>query len=375
MKLLITGGHLSPAVALIQHAKLRKDNVIFVGRDYSSHQAGSKSQEKNTVQQLGFEFVALPYTVKISRHQPIRSLIKLPLLAFLILKSVLIIKKHQPHAVISFGGYLAIPIAIASKLYRKPLITHEQTTAAGLANQYIAKIAHKIAVSYSSSLPYFPPSKTQLTGNLIRSEFYKPQAKPPHDFKHIQSHSILYITGGNQGSVAINQLIKPLIQKLLKSYTLIHQTGDSKAHQSYSQFTNFKQSFPPSLAQKYLIKKWFSAKEVAWILKHARLVISRSGANTVSEIMVSSTPSILIPLPHAQSQEQLKNAQLISTQKAGIILPQKDLTPPQLLTSINQITSHHSTYKQNALKLKSTQPQKAVDHFYTLITSLVNGPS
>ncbi|MDZ7586332.1 MAG: glycosyltransferase, partial [Patescibacteria group bacterium] len=162
-KIVLTGSHLTPALAL-----------------------------KTKLQRQGWQVIELKVgSPKFNRHQPIMSslsLIKLPFSLLLACKSL---AKIKPKLVVSFGGYDALPVCLAAKLFVLPLIIHEQTFAAGLTSRLTAIIADKVAISWQSSQPFFPRSKTILTGNPIRRELLNIKTKK------LKS---IYITGGHQGS-------------------------------------------------------------------------------------------------------------------------------------------------------------------------------
>jgi UDP-N-acetylglucosamine--N-acetylmuramyl-(pentapeptide) pyrophosphoryl-undecaprenol N-acetylglucosamine transferase len=369
MKFLITGGHLSPALAFIDYLLEKGDSAVFLGRDYSSSTYGVKSLESQAMSRLNIPFIALP-EFKLNRHQPLKTVATSPRLIKSILLCRQTITTHQPQSLISFGGYLSIPAAIASRWYRLPIFIHEQTTTIGLANQVVSKFAAATALSYHSSLPFFKNSPAQVIGNLIRPQFFTPQPQPPWWPKSNQP--VIYITGGNQGSTSINQTIMSLYSELTKHFVLIHQTGDSAINQSYLQCIQAQDQLSSNSQSHLFIRKHFSASEVAYILHHAHLVISRAGANTISEISAASIPSILIPLPGTHHNEQFKNAQMLASLDTAIIIHQAELNPPYLLKQIKQLHQQHHQFSTAAKKLtKQINPHAAKD-FYQLVQASLN---
>src|SRR5581483_2708185 len=156
-------------------------------------------------------------------------------------------------AVIGFGGYLQIPVCLAAFLRHIPVIIHEQTLKAGLANKIVAKFASKICISWEESLPYFPRTKTILTGNPLRQEFFtslRHQKEKPEYPLAGESHKslpTLYITGGSAGAHAINLLVEETLEKLLEKFLITHQTGDAKQYNDFARLEKKKDSLPASL--------------------------------------------------------------------------------------------------------------------------------
>ncbi len=361
MKILISGGHLTPALALIDYLEeVRPDiTIIFAGREKMQHESDQPAHEKRLVS-LHKNVVFEPFdsgkwgvgSIFYKLNQLYLTLVSLP-------KAVRLISKHKPKLFISFGGYLALPLAVAAKLLGVPIVTHEQTRAAGIANQLIAKIADKVAISYPDSLPYFPSKKTLVTGNLIRSLETKPKVKPRW-FRLKSQKPILYVTGGSQGSEIINTTISQILPLLLKDWIIIHQCGPKSKTRNYlKELTALKQTLPLKLQSHYLVREWLDESELAWVYHTASLVVGRAGANTVAELKLYSLPAIFIPLELAHHDEQTKNALSLVRAQAASIIPQSELTPERLATEIKvakaQLSKLKAAYKKLAPEKNGTE--------------------
>jgi UDP-N-acetylglucosamine--N-acetylmuramyl-(pentapeptide) pyrophosphoryl-undecaprenol N-acetylglucosamine transferase len=361
MKWVVTGGHLSPAIAFLQQAKSQGDSVLFIGRG-NLESTKLKLREKELVTAMGFEYTTIPL-IKYDRFNKWKLIIQLPKLVHSLYLAKTKLNQFNPDAVVAFGSYVAIPVAFAAALSRLPVITHEQTVKAGLANRLIALVATKIALSFESSQAYFPQTKTVLTGPLIQEEFFLSQPEP--EWNPSAPRPLIYLTGGSQGSLILNQALLPLVKQLAHSFTLIHQTGQKDRADAKKVY----QSLTEAEKDHYLAKPKFPPAEVAWIFKHAAVVIARAGANTVSELMVSGTPAIFIPLKGAQQDEQRHNARLMASKGAALIINQDELTPKTLLAAINQLLVNQS-YRQSAAQL-AKRHSHAVDLFYAETRKLV----
>lgn len=386
MKLLIVaggGGHFVAALAVIQ--QLPKDwDILVVGRKYAFEGDEALSLEYQTCEKLGIPFQTIT-TGRLQRKlskQTLSSLTKIPG-GFMAARTML--SQFQPEIILSFGGYVSFPVVAAAVLQRIPIVLHEQTHHAGLANKFAAKFATKICISWPDSTTLFPPEKTILTGNPLRKEFLAAQSlKPPHPAhavikKVLQnlpkgtlavSHKktpVIYITGGSAGAHGINVLIEGCIEKLLQRYKVIHQTGDSQEYKDYDRLTQLREALPDALRKRYELHKFIETDKVADILYEADLVISRSGINTVTELLYLGKPTLFIPLPYGQHNEQLVNASFVKNVGLAEVVNQNTIDPIFLQTRIETMIQNLSTYKTHSEKAKSLVKKDAAENIIAVV--------
>ncbi len=316
MKVVITGSHFSPAYAVIKKSDWE---VVVVGRKYALHNSKKPSYEYKICEENKIPFQAIKVP-RFSRVSPFRSILS----SFSLMKSIKvarkILRKTNPDVVISFGGYIALPVVIAAYIMKKPVIIHEQTLGAGFSNKISARFAKRVLISFSFSRKHFPKKKTYLTGNPIREEILNKEAIKPV----IKTEKkIIYVTGGSTGSMAINDLLGKIIPSL-SEYFIIHQHGISDKN-TFQHLSN------------YLAKPYFSPTEVAWIMQNASLIISRSGINTVTEALYLGTPAIFIPLPYGQKNEQLKNARYAEKHGRAKYFIQEKVTGREMISAIRDM--------------------------------------
>ena len=331
--IMITGGHVTPALAVIDEilSEQLPWDIVFVGRNKAFEGGSYFIQEQNAVEQKGIRFIPIA-TGRIQRAftvHTITSLIKIP---YGIIQAIFIIRKEKPDAVLSFGGYIAVPIAIAAAMAGIPVITHEQTRRPGLANRVISLLSTKICISFEDTKKFFPDAKTVYTGLPIRKEFFDTTLKNTLSVSY-KTHPIIYITGGSTGSSSINAVIFPLVDRLITQYTVIHQTGI----QSIEKAKVLKRSLPEAIRERYVIQDYFNADTASWIMQKATLVIGRAGANTVMELAILNRRAILIPLPWAGSDEQSDNAVWLTKRGSALILNQQSATSEKVYESIVQL--------------------------------------
>ena len=357
MKILILGGHLTPALSLIDYLQAEQPatQIVFVGRQFSQIKNHQESQEPSEIQQRAVEFIPFE-SGRWQFHNPL-DIVREPWLllrGFFQARSIL--KHHQPTAVVSFGSHLGVPIAAAAASLKIPVILHEQTHVAGLASRITAFFAKKIALSREIINYQFSEHKTALTGNLLRRIFYTTEPVQPEWLQFDQDIPVLYVTGGSQGSRFINELIAESLSDLSARWIVIHQCG--KASQAYQPLQDLERAslgIPPLFKSRYFVKEWISDQDLLWILSHARAAISRSGANTVDEFTLFHLPAVYIPLPNAHFGEQRTNAQEAVDQKAGLILSQDQATSESLKVALAELVQN-SPRQITSLEDRRTHP-------------------
>lgn len=254
-----------------------------------------------------------------------------------------LVKKIKPHIIVSFGGYVSVPVIIAAKINHIKSITHEQTLTTSLSTKINSFFVDKIALSFPSKSSN---SKTIVTGNLLRQDIYNLKSKLFENLIQNKKRPIIYVTAGNQGSKILNDSILSILPDL-KKFTIIHQTGET----DFSKIKQFSVN-----QNNYHVFDYINQTDIGWVLNNADIIISRSGANTSQEIVALNKKSILIPLLISQQNEQILNAKWVHFQlpKTTSIIYQRNLTPKKLLNKINQIfkIKTNTQTKKNEINLK-----------------------
>lgn len=358
MKILITGGHITPALALIEELKKKRCcEIVFVGRKFALDEEKTLSFEYHSVINLGIRFINLQAgrLTRILSWKSFINFIKFPLAFFQVLK---ILQKEKPTLIFTFGGYIALPVALVSWIKRIPVFTHEQTMRPGITNRIIGLIARKVFIAFPESVKFFPKEKTVLSGNLLRKCIFQIIKKP---FLIKKDKPIIYITGGSLGSHSINLLIEKILPKLIEKFIVIHQTGDTFQYQDYDRLVKIKHSH-------YFLKKHFFGDEIGYIYSLTDLVIGRAGANTITELIALKKPSILIPLPWSANNEQKIHAQFLKEKGVAEIFFQEKMDTFQLESNANklynliiQTISNLNQLRKNFYYLKDIYKKNAVE--------------
>ena len=356
MKICVIGGHLSPALATID-ALPKQTEIVFVGRKYALEGDTTPSLEYKTVREREIPFIHLEtgrLQRRFSKHT-LPSLLRLPK-GFS--EAFRILREQKPDLILGFGGYLSIPLCFAGFVMHIPIIIHEQTLEAGLANKLVAKFATKVCISFENSKKLFPKEKCILTGNPLRKEIIEVKGKKREE----NTRPVIFVTGGSAGSKAINREVEKLLPDLLKKYAVIHLTGGANELEDYHRLSKIK-------LDHYIVYPFATPKEYATFLAKSDMVICRSGMNTVTELLALEKPCILIPLPHGQKNEQLKNALFLKQAGIGVVLEQANVTSEKLLRTIETVLSHRSDYVVSDKKLSHIH-ERATEQILSVINDV-----
>jgi UDP-N-acetylglucosamine--N-acetylmuramyl-(pentapeptide) pyrophosphoryl-undecaprenol N-acetylglucosamine transferase len=358
INILLTGGHAATtAASVVKEIKKTNPNwnLYWVGPISAVEGNLVPTLASQIMPELGVKYIPI-ITGRLQRKftiWTIPSLLKIPYGVFNAFK---IINSIKPKIIISFGGYASVPLCLAGWVLRIPVITHEQTVAVGRANKINAFFAKKILIAREESRKYLPANKTILIGNPVSPDFYTIKSNTK-----TSKLPTIYITGGSSGAQRINKVIEDILFDLLKKYKVIHQTG----FLDYEKFKEIKNSFPSDLKNNYEVYDFVDPNEVSEIFKKSDMVVSRAGANTLSEIMAAKLPAVLIPIPWTAYNEQVENARMVEKTGLAIVLEEKDLTPQNLLEKINYVLSNRKSMIEDSdsslAQLDKTAAQKFVE--------------
>lgn len=327
MKILLTGTHFTPAVAVIEALKKYDSAIelVYIGRQTTREGDPTLSAESKVIPKLGVKFIPLT-TGRLQRtfsRYTIPSLFKIPVG---LVQSFWILLTAKPAVVVSFGGYVGLPVVVSAWLLSIPILIHEQTLVPGLANTISSWFADKIAVSFPRNTV---SAKVVFTGNPLREEIFHLNAPDQLKIFFISAKKahkrVVLITGGNQGAHFINQVVEQGLEQLLKDYYIIHQTGDS-GFQDYERLSSEKKP-------GYLVTKFIS-NGMGYCMQSADIVVSRAGINSLVELAYYQTPAVVIPLPIVSNNEQVVNARYFAQLGLAEVVEQDQLTPQTLCTAL-----------------------------------------
>ena len=280
-----TGGHVMPALAVARELRARGHSVRFIGT--------RRGLESKLAPADGFpiEWIEIGGLNRVGLRQTLITLAELPWSVWQVSR---MLDRARPAAVFSTGGFVAGPVLLAALWKRLPVVVMEPNAIPGFTHRKLARFVARALLSFSETAKWFPPEVAEVTGLPVRSEFF---AIPP---KPRSGQLTVLITGGSQGSRTLNRAAQES-WKLWDSgaVRLIHQTGPAAYELLASEFqlSGIDGEVSPFLAD---MPAAFAAADI---------VVSRAGMGTVSELAAAGKPSILVPLPTAADQHQLRNAE------------------------------------------------------------------
>lgn len=300
-----TLGHVKPNLYLAE--ELKNYNLIYIG---------SNGIEKEAVKKAGIEYHEIRAT-KLRRGKVISNL-RVPFeLVRAIKQAKKVLKQTKPDLIVSKGGYVALPVCIAGRKLRIPIISHESDYSFGLANKIILHFSNLMCVNYE----HLANEKKNIvyTGPVISNDFkysnIKANIKLDIDF----NKPTVLIIGGSSGSKAINQAVWGDLDKICNRYNIIHLTG--KGNATSHKNTNYNQIE--------------MTDNVPYLLSISDLVVGRAGAGVVFECAYMHKPMLLIPLQNGQSRgDQVQNANYFYKLGCAKILEEFKLSPSTLIKSI-----------------------------------------
>lgn len=334
MKIVICGGHHNSALVVAEELIKKGHEIFWFGHRFSMIGDKKESAEFLEVTHKGITFI----DIKAGKFQPHsrfwRNLFRVPIGYW---QSFVSLLKVKPDVIVSFGGYLALPVAWMGYVLGIPVVTHEQTTVSGLSNKLIAKVAKKVFITFPSSAKSFPQKKVILTGLPVRKIIFEGKKL------FLNTQKTIYITGGKQGAHVINEAIFKILPNLLKKFNVIHQCGSTSLFNDIKKAEEIKYSLG-KVSENYLVKEYFFDSEIGSVFKSADFVVSRAGAHTVYELMILDKPAILIPIPWSNANEQEENAKMLASLGLAKILSQEDLEKGKLLPEIFNFEKNVSKY-------------------------------
>jgi UDP-N-acetylglucosamine--N-acetylmuramyl-(pentapeptide) pyrophosphoryl-undecaprenol N-acetylglucosamine transferase len=316
-----TGGHLYPAQALAQQLLHSSGaiNVLFVAGGLGNNRYFDRSN---------FSFQEIACHPLLSRH-PLKMLKGAFHLFKGIQQSIAILKKYRPDVVVGFGSYYTIPILLASKWLKIPIVLHEANSIPGRANKWLAPLATCVGIHFPSTAAFFK-GQTVEVGLPLRNGYQLTAITKENACAYYGlsvQHPILLIFGGSQGARAINQIMRNCLgvfQHL--SLQIIHLTGDAETAAELS-------ALYVSHQIRASVKTFETQMQMAW--RAADGFVGRSGASTIAEAIEFEVPGILIPYPFATDQHQEKNADfLVQSVGSAWKLLERELTPKHLSETI-----------------------------------------
>ena len=364
-----TGGHIFPAVSIAN--KLKELNpateILFVGAE------GKMEMEK--VPAEGYRIVGLPM-VGVQRQFSFRNLMNNITVPFRVLDSVRrakrIVREFKPDVAVGVGGFASAPLLWAATGMKIPAVIQEQNGFAGLTNKMLGSRVQSICVAYEGMEKFFPASKIVLSGNPIRAAVSQPatplmKAEALEFYKLDPAKKHLFVVGGSLGSGTLNRAMKHWIQDGCPdgdNVEVIWQCG--------KYYKKEIDAFMEAHSQLQGIVHYDFIARMDLAYAAADVVVSRSGASTVSELCAMGKASVFVPSPNVAEDHQTHNAMALVRKDAAMLVKDADAVDDILPTAIGLARNpeRRAILERNAQSMALRNAAQVIcDEIYKLVES------
>lgn len=334
-----TGGHTSPASAIIEELRQRDPGVelLWVGK------AGAI--EERVAAANGVAFQAIPAVGWPRGSRPRQVLAALRFLRAIV-AAARVVRRFRPDALVGVGGYVSLPPLLAAQLLRLPTFIHEQNRRLGMANRILGKRATRIFLSYESTIGGYPEERALVTGNPVRAAFATPPSRAQAKARLGLSEDTLLVlvVGGSQGAQSVNAAIAALLQAPpMERVRLLWMTGRHGVEDARA----------AAAASPWDVEVAQFIEDMATTCAASDLIISRAGASSTAEIAAVGRASILVPYPYATDDHQTRNAEVFVETGAALLVPDARCveTIPRLVPELLSDTARREKMEQAATTL------------------------
>lgn len=349
-----TGGHFYPIIAIVQaiHEISEAEKLVGIELYFIS----DDPYDKRVLFENGIIYEQVT-AGKMRRYFSFKNIFDTFKTILGILSAISKLYVIYPDVVFGKGGYASFPTLFAARLLRIPVFIHESDSHPGRVNLWAGKFAREIAVSYPEAAGYFPKNKVVMTGNPLRKEVLSPIVRGAHEFLELERDiPIIFVTGGSQGALNLNDILVDILPELVKKYQIVHQTGKSNFVETKRRAALLldDSKFP----KRYVPFAYLNETALRMIGGVANLVISRAGS-TIFEIAAWGIPSIIVPIPEEISHDQRSNAFAYARSGAAIVIEEENLSGTILLSEIDRLMSSQETLENMKKKALNFSPKDA----------------
>lgn len=351
-----SGGHVTPAVAVIRELKRRSADIeirIWCDRKYAPQVRSLAHSVDSTIR------VQTILSGKLRRYSHLTwwqyftsPTVTLPnirdvfLVAAGFLQSIAKFVAWRPDVVFAKGGFVCVPAGLAARLFHIPLVIHDSDSHPGLANRILARFATFIATGAPLENYPYDRKRAYYTGIPISEDFHPYSDEERQKMKSMlgfESHTpLVVVTGGGLGAGHLNEAVAKQLKPLLELASILLLSGV----EHYDEM----RAFTPQNDSRFQLAPFINSEEMAQSLGAADIVVSRAGATTILELSALAKPTILVPAAQLTGGHQLKNAAEYAKGGAVEVIEDKELaTHPQIVVdTIGSLLASPTKRKQMA---------------------------
>lgn len=362
-----TAGHINPALAIADKLTgvFPETEVLFIGTP--------QGLEERLVTKAGYRFVPVEMA-GFQRSLSPKNIAKNARAVYLYLYAAKrevrkIIKEFQPDIAIGTGGYVTGTVLSQAAAMGIKTITHESNSYPGMATKMLSKKADKVLLATEDALKYLPKTDNAvITGNPLRSNIELEERAAARRHLGLPEQFTVLSFGGSLGANRITEAVAELIawEEKVGGINHIHSYG-GKGRELF--FNALAQSGAVEDKTKHIFRDYID--NMYTCMCAADLIISRSGAMTITELMAIGRPAVLVPYPNAAENHQYYNALTLANAHAAILIEDKDLTKARLVEEVSSLYNDRSRLELMEQNSKKSAKNKAADTILNEIITLV----
>ena len=363
-----TGGHINPGIAIANKIKEKEPNseIIFVGTD--------RGLENDLVPRAGYELKHIN-AYGFDRTISLDNIKKMYQTFHSIKEAKKIIEQFKPDVIIGTGGYICVPIGLADKKKKVPVVLHESNAFPGVAVKILSNKASKVLVGFEDAKVRLPKAKQVIvTGTPTKVKKIKiSDARKQELLKENKLNNnkpIVLFFGGSQGAKSINNsLLEIISKKQNQNYQILWAAGPAQYEQIKKDLKEKHSIEIDNIENVSIVPYIYNMEEIMNIVD---LVVCRSGAMTITEIANVGVPAIFIPFPFATENHQEYNAKVLQKVGAAKIILDKNLTANELNSTITNLVRDKKTLQEMSKKANQVAIQNVEEKIYKEIKQVVN---
>ena len=340
-----TGGHFYPLIAVAEALEdLCKERTLIEPELYY---IGTKAFDHQSLVEHDITWVNAS-AGKMRRYPSILNILSLFLNMWGIIRATSELFRIYPDVVFSTGGYVAFPTLYAARLLRIPTIIYDADSLPGRVSVWSSRFALAIAVAHPDAAGKFPEKvrdRIARVGHPIRKEIEHPTKEGGYEFLKLDpSVPVIFIMGGSQGSVAINEVVVDALGNLITKYNVVHQAGAANLKDVANIASVVLKDSP--YKERYRAFGLLNVLALRMTAGAAAVIVARAGSGTIFEIASWEKPAIFIPIPKDVSHDQTENAFSYARSGAAVVIEQQNLSPHVLEAEIDRIIGDKTLQKK-----------------------------
>ena len=316
-----TGGHIIPALAIAEE----------MNKSWEISWLGIKKRCEDTIVPEKYKLFNL--NIDSPNKKNLLLILQYVKIIFSTIRVINILKERKINLVFTTGGYISAPAILAAKIINIPVVIHESNLIPGTVTKYFGFLCDSVLIGFKETEFYLHKCNIKLTGTPLRRDFYKKTKLP--NWVPSGNGPLLLVMGGSQGAVALNEIIYESLDFFVnKNIRLVHIVGNNNLNKKLKKYKNYVQIC--------------YTNDIPGLMSNCDLVVSRSGAGTINELIETKKPSILIPYPNSKNGHQKKNASILASRGGSILLDQNFLSVDifqSILKRVFKLSANKKNYK------------------------------